>query len=493
MKKYFYALLALLVVAVSCKKPEPEPIIPDEPTGYADYIFQYEVNLPADASNYSYVELDLASVKGVDAKGNKADIWECFGLNSQAELIAALGELSGGAQTGQTVNFIGFDVSTEYQVETPSSTNGFGHWHMANGDCCNWGDDAYLFAEGFFVSNENLVMNIGQFPGRLEEGKTYKIIEGMADDETTAAFEITVNVKPQTEWVSYVAISVGGDAVEADFDLPAIANYLGYADAPALVKGIASGAVKVVPLNADGSEGECTQATDNDGNYYCYGAFYTVDGNVTTWNSGSDAVYFDCYGNVSEGWYGLDITPFTNLTEEHVSNANRFFSVALKAGDKVATLTYGYVVESAKPFADYTYENYTYNIRIMANDAYKSLVIPMPISLSEVLGLEAEWSLETLNVIGLNADESEYKNADGEYATTAGGVRGWWYSTEGNVCSWSGEAGPFAFAETDDLVNYRVGLHPTVAAGTEGTIKFKYVAGDKSQVITMNVKAVESL
>jgi hypothetical protein len=129
----------------------------------------------------------------------------------------------------------------------------------------------------------------------------------------------------------------------------------------------------------------------------------------------------------------------------------------------------------------------------MANDAYKSVVIPMPISLSEVLGLEAEWSLETLNVIGLNADESEYKNADGEYATTAGGVRGWWYSTEGNVCSWSGEAGPFAFAETDDLVNYRVGLHPTVAAGTEGTIKFKYVAGDKSQVITMNVKAVESL
>ena len=121
-----------------------------------------------------------------------------------------------------------------------------------------------------------------------------------------------------------------------------------------------------------------------------------------------------------------------------------------------------------------------HDITLWINDAY-----------ADVHGLRV--LLCTTGYIGLNADESEYKNADGEYATTAGGVRGWWYSTEGNVCSGSGEAGPFAFAETDDLVNYRVGLHPTVAAGTGGTIKFKYVAGDKSQVITMNVKAVESL
>jgi len=494
MKKYFYALLALLVVvAASCKKPE-EPIIEPEDEGYADFIFQYEVNLPADASNYSTVPLDLTSVKGVDAKGNKVELWECFGLNSAAELVKALGTLSGGAQSGQTVNFIGFDVSTEYVVETPTTTNGFGHWHMANGDCCVWGESAYLFAEGFFTDTEDLVMNIGQYPGRLEEGKTYKIIEGMADDETTVAFEITVNVKPQTEWVSYVSVAVGGDAVEANFDLAAVAKYLGYADAPALAAAIASGDVKVVPLNADGSEGDCTQDKTNDGNYFCYGAFYTVDGNVTNWASGTDAVYFDCYGNITTGEFGFDITPFDNLTEEHVSDANRFFSVALKAGDKVATLTYGYVVESAKPMGDYLYNNFTYNVRIIANDAYKSIVLPMPVALSEVLGIEGGWSLDVLDIIGLNADESEYKDENGEYANTAGGERGWWYSKDGNVCKWEANSEiAFAFAESGDLVNFSVGLYPGIAVGTEGTLKYKYVAGDKSQVITINVKVVESL
>ena len=628
MKKYFYALLALLVVVVSCKKPEPEPIIPDDPTENNAYDVLYEVDVDYYFDlGYGGTELNYA-----DFVKDGKHIWEQFGLNSQADFIKALGTAdvsNGGAQSGQSINFCAIDGSTGYLNETVSTTNGWGHWFTAQGDVCNWGADAYFFTEGYFVSNENLAITLGNYPGHINAGEKYTIIEAFADDETTVAVQFNINVtdelpavtltkvgeakttmevsfdsdymtheitgvdyaaiasaigcevgaatfygidaagnanalfkgtdiwynadgpaswgagctihfgydaengifttclypdeeligkthsltvavangekafyqtvevsvKGQDTWQANATIRVQGDAVDTDFDFANLVNYFGYADVNALIAAVLAEELTMTPLNADGSKGPYSQAYDINAEkgYFVVGSFYNVSGDVVNWASGEDAVYFDFYGGTEgEGYIGLDVTPFDNLTEDYVDKTLSF-TIQFSNGEKTAYVVFNVNVESAVPFAEYTLEGYTFTVKITANPSYKNIVIPMPIELSGVLGVEGEWTLDNFNVIGLNADESEYKNAEGEYGNTAGGVRGWWYATDGNVCNWSQDAGPFAFAESDDLANYRIGVHPTVEAGTNGTIKFKYVAGDKSQVITVNVNVVESL
>lgn len=492
MKKYLYLLMAFATLAVfSCKEPEPEPVPEPEDEAYADFIFQYEVNLPADASSYSSVPLDLASVKGVDSKGEKYDVWECFGLSSQSELIAALGTLSGDAQSGQTVDFIGFDVSTEYVVENPSTTLAFGHWHMANGDICNWGDNAYVFAEGYFIENENLVMSIGQFPGRLKEGETYKIIEGMQDDEVSVAFEITINVKPQTEWAVYNITNVGGEDVQYQFPVEDIAKLLGVSD---LAKAVIDGTVVLKPRNADGSYyGKYSQVDEADAK----GVFFNLEGNCCDWqnNAGAADEYYGHFYSTIYFWNeeGKDyiefyLTPYA-ATEDDLGYYE--FSWDLVNGDKVATIVFCTDLQSSKPYASYSVYGYNYTVKMVPNNDYKNIVIPMPETLAADLGVEAisAEALEagTIRVVGLNADESEYT----EKEKTAGGIRGWWYDVDGNIREW-GE-GCYAFAESDDLLNYRIGLYPGLEVGQTATLRFKYVAGDKSQIIQVWVTTVSEI
>ncbi|MBR4778835.1 MAG: hypothetical protein IK011_02995, partial [Bacteroidaceae bacterium] len=121
MKKYFYALLALLVVVVSCKKPEPEPIIPDDPSDNNAYDVLYEV----DVDYYFDLGYGGTDLNYADFVKDGKHIWEQFGLNSQADFIKALGTAdvsNGGAQSGQSINFCAIDGSTGYLNETVSTT-----------------------------------------------------------------------------------------------------------------------------------------------------------------------------------------------------------------------------------------------------------------------------------------------------------------------------------------------------------------------------------
>ena len=410
----------------SCKEPEPEPLPEPEDEAYADFIFQYEVNLPADATSYSTVPLDLASVKGVNSKGEKYDVWECFGLGSASELIAALGTLSGGAQTGQTVDFIGFDVSTEYVVETPTSTNGWGHWHMANGDICNWGDDAYVFAEGWFTDTQDLVINIGQFPGRLKEGETYKIIEGMQDDENTVAFEITINVKPQTEWAVYNKTNVEGEAIQYNFPVEAIASLLGVND---LAQAVIDGTVVLKPRNADGSYYDSYSQVDADD---AKGVFHNTDGNCCRWFNEEGSYYGDFYSTIYFGkedgqtYIEFYLTPYA-VTNEDAGYYE--FSWDLVNGDKVATIIFCTDLEEALTITIQKTVTVDMEIPYVDNYAYTTVGD----NLVDYAGLAAEIGLGSL----LQEGTMFSVNKDGSVA--AKGTDNW-FDTEGNLGSWGANA-----------------------------------------------------
>ena len=207
MKKYFYAMMALLVVVVaSCKKPEPEPIVvPDDDKAY-DVLYEVDVKYYFDLG-YGGTSLNYA-----DFVKDGKHIWEQFGLNSEADFIKALGDVDvsdGGAQSNETIKFGAIDGSTGYVNETVSTTNGWGHWFSAQGDVAKWADGPSFFTEGYFVGNGSLVFTLGNYPGKIAAGEKYTIIELFYDDEMAVAVQFNITV---TDEVPEVKLNKVGEA-----------------------------------------------------------------------------------------------------------------------------------------------------------------------------------------------------------------------------------------------------------------------------------------
>ena len=418
------ASAALLGLAMVSCGDDKGPVINPTEESFADIIFTYNVELAADASNYTGTDLDLTSVKGQDADGKEYQLWECFDLNSAEELIVALGTLSDGSQTDNTVSFIGFDVSTEYVVETPSSTNAYGHWHLANGDCGSWGDDAYLFAEGAF--EEDLVMTIGQFPGRLAEGETYTIMEGMQNDDVVVALVINVTVKAQTAWTSYMITNVEGDEIEFEFDAEAIATYLGVDD---LAKAVCNGTVTLAALNADGSENTLGW-TQYDGDE-AKGVFYNLEGNVCSWYNEAEDYYGHFYTTVYYGEYeganylGFCLTPYAATNDDC---GYYEFTWALTCGDKTATVTYCTTLEES---LDVTIiDGVTIDLSMPYNGDYAYYTIESELdyaALATIIGVDNLLAESTMFSV----------NADGSIA--AKGTDNW-FDVSGDLGTWGENA-----------------------------------------------------
>ena len=623
MKKFFYAMMALVTLTVfSCKEPEPEPIIEPDDENVWDVLYTADVDYYFDFG-YTGITLNYA-----DFVNDGKHIWDEFDL-SQAEFIEALGteDVNSGstAQVDNSIYFGAVDGSTGYLNETTSTTNGWGHWFTAQGNVCSWGDDAYLFTEGYFVSSENLEFTLGNFPGRIAAGEKYTIIETFYDDDITVAIKLNVNVTDalpeltlnkvgegtanmelgfdtnyttyeitgidrdaiakaigcdasqatfygcdatgkanslykgtdlwfsengvcswgdgctihfgydadndmfttclypdealigkqfsmiiafangsnayyqtvnikvaeQDTWVANATIQVGGDCVDTDLDPAVLATYLGYDDAMALAAAVVAGEVTVVPLNADGTEATCTQAADNNGtDYFCYGAFYSVDGNVVNWASGSDAVYFDFYGSTTDGYIGFDITPFDNLTEEHLGTLS--FKVALKGAEKTAYVLYNVTVESAIAWATASYADGTVNIQMIPNNSYKGLIITIPAEVAAALGVEdlaAAINDGTVTVKGVNADGSVSEENTGETPF------GHWFNAAGDVCSWGAENCCMCYnIKADNGAYISTCQFPDFCTvGSSYTFKQKFIGNDKEFVLTYQVSIVEAI
>lgn len=623
MKKFFYAMMALVTLTVfSCKEPEPGPIIEPGDDNAWDVLYTVDVDYYFD---YGYTGTILNYADFVN-EGNH--IWDEFDL-TQSEFIQALGTAdvssASTAQVDNSINFGAVDGSTGYLNETTSTTNGWGHWFTAQGDVCSWGDDAYFFTEGYFVSSENLEVTIGNFPGRVNAGEKYTLIETFYDDDITVAvqFNITVTdelpaltlnkvgegktsmelgfdtnytayeiqgidrdaiakaigcdasqasfygcdangvpnalfkgtdlwfnndgvcswgagctihfgydadndmfttclypdealignqfsmiiafangsnayyqtveikVAEQDTWTANATIQVSGDCVDTDLDPTAIAAYLGYENSMALAAAVIAGQVQVVPLNADGTEATCTQAADNNGtDYFCYGAFYSVEGNVVEWASGSDAVYFDFYGSTAEGYIGFDITPFENLTEENIGTIT--FKIALKGAEKTAYVLYNVTVESAVAWATADYADGTFTIKMVPNNSYKSLAINIPADVAaalEVEDLAAAITAGTVTVKGVNADGTVSEDNTGETPF------GHWFNAAGNVCTWGAENCCMCYnIKADNGAYISTCQFPEFCTvGGAYTFKQKFINGSKEFVVTYNVSIVEAI
>jgi len=147
----------------------------------ANYTFTYDIMLPFDAANYS----------GIEVAVDQAILLDKLGFTTLEEFTTATGTVEGGVQVGQTVTFFAFNRSTGADYKQGFTAAGLGHWFDVNGDVCSWGETAMLFSE-FDATTAKFL--IGQYPNRLVDGNTYKIVQMMQKASYRIAFVFNVTV-----------------------------------------------------------------------------------------------------------------------------------------------------------------------------------------------------------------------------------------------------------------------------------------------------------
>ena len=474
MKKIIFITLAFItaifgMIIVSCQKEESQKhhyteeelkeiarqdslkqIIP------ADYILTQDVTVPL-TDDYSGITVSLVT----DAYKQK--FLDSLGFASIEEVVAALGTLEGGAQVGNDITFFAYNYSTKYEYTSPSTTNYFGHWFDANGDVCNWGDQAYLFLE----KQDTFTLNftLGMFPSRPTVGALYHIVEAMKYDNYKVAFLFNVTIAEEVPVVYPVTTVVGTQTL----DLSEEQNN-GYASTPVAINASdIEAAIGIAPASA---ELYGIDASDDslyiDGYTANTGYWYTRTGDVTNWGTVGCTLFAEY--NSTDQVFNVGQFPdsavvgntytvkmaFVNL--DNLKQYNIVINVTITQPAAVYPVT---TLELTLDLAFTTPINNDYASTPFALDsAAIQAAIGCGPSAAVLYGVNA--TTDSLDLGGLTANN------------------GCWFNASGNVCAWGAEGAAMAIEYAPGIQTLNVFQFPDgCVSGTTYTSRLAFVNNDK--------------
>jgi hypothetical protein len=433
----------------------------------ASYVFTQDVTIPL-TDDYSGVTVCLTP--------DTVKLLELFEYNTVAELVAALGTLDAGVQSGNDITFYAYNYSTKYEVTNPSTTNYFGHWFDANGDVCNWGDQAYLFCEK--EDETTLNFTIACYPSRPAEGSTYTIVEAMKYDTMSVAFLFNVTIGEPPEVVYPVTTVVGTKTydieAEKSNDYSAVPVSIDAAAITAAI-GIAPGDAEIYGIDISDDSLYVYGSTAEDPGYW-----FNATGDVCHWGDDGCAIYAnyiiaDELFNVGQYPDGTTVgetytvkIAFVNLSS--LQQYNVVINVEITAFYPVTTIA-GIETHDITAAVDTNYAPTTVAIDTAAIIA----AIDIAPQNATMYGINA--SNDSLYVFGSTATDP-----------------GYWFNETGDVCTW-GSAGCAIYAEYNaaDQV-YNIGQFPHgTTVGTTYTVKMAFVNLDNLKqyniVINLTVTA----
>ncbi|MBW3470461.1 DUF4859 domain-containing protein [Arthrospiribacter ruber] len=148
--------------------------LPDGATP-SDKTISIDVNFPVSETSYDGTTVSL----------DMTDLAEAFVMQPN-EIISKFGE---------SIQFFG--VESNGTLNSTTTANGYGHWFDANGNICNWGNDAVVYSE---FNETNFTFNIGQYPGHSQPGSTYTVSQALVYTyqpgqtvQATITFNITLD------------------------------------------------------------------------------------------------------------------------------------------------------------------------------------------------------------------------------------------------------------------------------------------------------------
>lgn len=447
----------------------------------ANLIFKYDVTLPLDTVNYRSVTVKI----GADSVTLLAKL----GLTSMSELNTAMGTVTSGVQSDNTITFFAINVSTRYDNPDAFTANGFGHWFDANGDVCSWGDNDRLFSE---LDPTNFSFNIGQHPKHLKTGEKYKIIQAIKKGDYRVAFIFNITIGDYYHEVIPVADNVATYDLtinevqdntyatsDLTFDFAAAATAMGVSASEL------SSNKTIYGINADGSK---TSDFTADGGYY-----YNKSGDVCQWGTDGCAVFVSYHDSVFH--IGQMPDACAEGDSYKVSLAIMYKNTKMVTYN-ITVKILGYVDPETKPVGDPATLVQSDSASLTYTGDWTD---PSLIDVKEVLRdafkmttYQIDKAIENNELIlsGVNADGTVYKDADGNIVSTAT-YPGHWFDASGNVTTFGSITNvPVCYSElhfTKESLQFALGYQPDNAKAGDVYI-FKQIAELNGGKVTFTFK-----
>lgn len=434
----------------------------------ADTVIEMDIQLPADASNYSTVDFSLP-VK---------QFYTLFGYESALACVEAV--------YNNEVYFY-FYSNSSYEIysedHSSSTANNGGCWFSALGDVCSWGTDSYFFIEPSLTTSK-ITFHLGQYPGMVADGEQYTLYMGLQkDSETYVAFKLNITIgeiiQEAFSYDTYLEINEAGyDLVKYEIDTTGICSSFGMT-LDEVINAIGSYEIILYPVSADGVIDKSEELMDMDGYWFdAEGAPCASDNEKATIKVDPTfeglSVYFSQYP------YACTIGDMYTI------------KVALSSSDVDIVLTFNITITEVG-YVPTGYKNDGKNYITIYGDvsasSYEIMQVDIdPAAIAADLEVAAEDVLTsvqdgTITFANLNADESE-----GSSTANNGGA---WYGADGNICSWGTSA--MVYAEPT-AASFGGGLTETVgqypghcAKGDVYTIKKGFFLGDKKHIVTYEI------
>ena len=422
----------------------------------ADLILEYNVEFFISANSYDGAEVNIDIDK----------IASFFGLDVD-QMCADLDE-----GTGDVVPFA-IEGST-HADNMGGSTSGtyWGHWWNADGNVCNWGEDAMIFTEFY---GENRILNVGQYPGHLTAGVPVKVIEALKYGDKRIA--VVLNVIPQ-ERGEVVATVVGTS--EVSIALPPQGDYSSNplalpVDEICAKLGIGSMAdAQFLALNADGSY--CQETDDG------WGFWMDKEGYKGGWGENA---------SVMVGWdAGSSELGILEMPDGLAVGESVVAHLAFVAGNKIQLVNVTVNIEAYQdpetaPEGDPVSIERDLNLSIAYNTDYAAVDEDVQEELRQAFKMTTYQIFSALNSGEMKVYLDEVSEEDPAYTA---GTGEYWLTAEGKSCEWAdGIAYGGLFATETSLV-LEAGHHPENVSPAEKTeVKVNFVVACKGVTATYHV------
>lgn len=399
-------------------------------------------------------------------------------LDKIAKLFSITKEqlLAGIAGTSGAPEIKGFAIEGSTHVDIASATNTnapWGHWWDASGNVTTWGTTAMVFAE---FDAEKGIFNIGQYPGHLTDGQTFKIIECLKYNEKRAAVIITINAKApaklnatlvRTQNISVdVLARTTYDADSLQFDLAQAKSDLGVTSLTG---------VKFVSLNQDGSYNTDFAADPLNG------FWFDMKGFVGAW--GDSASVYATYGVFAANRIGIGQFP------EHLKAGKTLtIQYGFLANNKIVMLKIkinvkGYVDPETAPTGTPKAVDKTIDLTKPYSNDYASVKV-------DIKDLLRDAFKKTTYQIHQAIISGDLKLYQGAVSTTApaytADVPGYWLKADGTAGGWAESSVWCSIGHSETELFLFGGNHPDNAKAGD-SVKTKLIATYNGGTVTFNV------
>lgn len=187
-----------------------------------------------------------------------------------------------------------YGINSDGSMTSSFTADPNGFWFTSGGDVTNWGEEGVML----FVTYDNGVFHVGQFPEAAVVGETYTVkmgvlynatlemvayeiavtIDGYVDPETPPAGDPEIVEKSYEAFHTYASDWSSSSTVDVKEDLRQAFKMTTYQ----IGQAIASGELKFYGLNADGSV-YTNAEMDSVSTAAHPGHWYDLNGNVTVW------------------------------------------------------------------------------------------------------------------------------------------------------------------------------------------------------------------